>query len=241
MKYLKVILVISAIYALPLSVQAQILVGFNFPIGTTPGPTSATTTDPTIIVGAMNSTGTPSGPDTYYSERTYAFTTGGDGSAVSASQPNLGKYVSFDLQATTGYALDLTSLQFYASISEAGSPQIDVMYSTDGFVTSTDLGSAAISNNIMGTGTKLTLDLSALQNVTSDVSFRFYFYGAQNGYETTALGNANGATGIDSNGDGLVVFGSSVSTVPEPSTWALMIAGLGLLVFFSRRARHLTN
>ena len=49
------------------------------------------------------------------------------------------------------------------------------------------------------------------------------------------LAHAHGA-GIDSQGNYLAsTFNESVTLVPEPSTWALLVFGLGLLLFLRRR------
>jgi PEP-CTERM motif len=60
------------------------------------------------------------------------------------------------------------------------------------------------------------------------------------GLTWTPTQSGNATLFIDSvqvNGGGGVIDNVVVSAVPEPSTWALLIAGLGVLAVFSRRRR----
>jgi hypothetical protein len=47
--------------------------------------------------------------------------------------------------------------------------------------------------------------------------------------------NANAISAIS--GEGRIGFGGSLTPVPEPETWAMMLAGLGLIGFAVRRGR----
>jgi hypothetical protein len=150
----------------------------------------------------------------------------------------LTKYLSFTVQAKTGYVLDLSSLSFYSAIQDASAGTVDVKYSLDNFVTSTDLGTNPTGNFPPSVGVDNTFDLSALQDVASSVEFRFYFVGGTgtNTYDAGGFGDAAmGDPGLTLSGDSVFL----ASLTPEPSTWAMLVTGLVVLTFAgSRRVRR---
>jgi hypothetical protein len=80
----------------------------------------------------------------------------------------------------------------------------------------------------------VSYDRSCASTVNGNLGFatcEFYFFGS--------LNNPNGARALAVlSGDVLVPVEPPVTTVPEPSTYALMAAGLAALGFVSRRRRR---
>lgn len=144
------------------------------------------------------------------------FTDGTSGSQASALTNN--DYFTFTISPMSGFPINFSSLSFdfanYSSTSTFPTENFFVRSSADNF--GANLASAVTATAISaGAFSSTTIDLSskaALQNVTTPIEFRIYVYDSTN----TA-------------GRGALLDNITVNSVPEPSTWAMMIAGAGLL------------
>jgi hypothetical protein len=88
---------------------------------------------------------------------------------------NDNSYIEFSVTALPGYRLNLSSVSFFRQASNTAPNQLEVRYSTNGFITSTTWGAAPITPT---TGTVLTWDFSDFSSPTSGaVTFRIYPYG----------------------------------------------------------------
>lgn len=122
-----------------------------------------------------------------------------------------GRYVTFTITPTAGYAIDFSSFTYSGSATGSGPTSAAFRSSADGFTS--NLGAASVAG--------ATIDLSTLTKVTSTIEFRLYAWGAK---------NQSGTMGIDS-----FSFQGGVSAVPEPS--ALLLVGSVLGCGFMRRLR----
>ncbi|MDX2111304.1 MAG: putative Ig domain-containing protein [Verrucomicrobiota bacterium] len=96
-------------------------------------------------------------------------------------------YAAFTLTPSAGYAPSVSTVSFYGYCLQ-GTSTAELLYSTDGFVTYTSLGAKVTGS---GSSNLLTYDTSAvaaLQNATTPITFRVYFYGEANGYFVRGIG-----------------------------------------------------
>ncbi len=143
------------------------------------------------------------------------------GAAVTANQ-----YFSFTLTPNTGTPLNLSTLTFdyanYSTDMTFPTESFFVRSSVDNFAANT---AAAVSSSATSAGTFATstvsLGAAGFQNLTAAVEFRVYIY-----------------DGTTQPTRGAVLDNIVVSSVPEPSTWAMMLAGLsGSVAMAVRRKR----
>lgn len=123
-----------------------------------------------------------------------------------------GRYVTFTITPTAGYAIDFSLFTYSGSATGSGPTSAAFRSSADGFTSS--LGAASVAG--------ATIDLSTLTNVTSAIEFRLYAWGAKN--------NSSGTMDIDS-----FSFQGGVSAVPEPSALLLVGSVLGCGIMRRRR------
>ena len=84
-------------------------------------------------------------------------------------------YIEFSATANSGFQLNVTSLSFFRQGSNAAPNQIEVRYSTDGFITSTSWGTAP---NTPTGGSVITWDFADFSTTTGGtITFRIYPYG----------------------------------------------------------------
>lgn len=138
------------------------------------------------------------------------------GTSIDASD-----YYTFTLQAAPGFELDLAGLSFTERRSGTGPASFELRSSLDAFAAAA--ASGATSPDPLETLHNLVLG-PAFEDIAGPVEFRLYAYGA------------TGAAGTWRIIDQLEVTGS-VNAIPEPETYALLLAGLGLLGFAARRRR----
>ena len=96
------------------------------------------------------------------------------------------------------------------------------------------ISAAVHSSNFSGK----TPDFSTVGNVGDSMGFYYMTRtGSSNTAEALAVayGNANGASTFTLAADGALSFAAPVASVPEASTYGMMLAGLGLVGFMARR------
>lgn len=87
-------------------------------------------------------------------------------------------YIEFSVTANPGYQLNVNSLSFFIQGSATAPNQLEVRYSTDGFVSSTNWGNAP--NTITSPGNTKTWDFPDFTSALGGtVTFRIYPYGTQ--------------------------------------------------------------
>jgi regulation of enolase protein 1 (concanavalin A-like superfamily) len=135
-------------------------------------------------------------------------TQSGDMPANLAASRTLAIYASCTMTPNAGYATSISGVNCFA-YNGGSTSTVEVLYSLDGFATYGSLGSRSTANTV------LTFDASgvaALQQVTSPVAIRFYFYGETGGYQVRGLGG-DPATATPA----LTVLGS-VAVASAPNT-----------------------
>lgn len=132
-------------------------------------------------------------------------------------------YFEFTVTPTASYTLTATDLQFGSFSTLKGPTQLTFLASTDGFATSTNLGSAAVLNN--STWALVTLPSFAYTAAT-DTPITFRIYGS-NGIGGVVASNWR----IDDVSLGIT------AAVPEPATYASLLIGVGLLGVRALRRR----
>lgn len=189
--------------------------------GTSACPTNGNT--PTV---ATNATGTAMGRSTITCNATanvFNSTTLNNTASISNTS-----YVEFSVTANSGYQLNLTSLSFFRQGSNTCPRQLEVRYSTDGFVTSTDWGSAPTTPT---TGTTATWDFTDFSTAAAaTITFRFYPYGTVGSNGTAGSAATTGTFRVDDvTLNGTVTALAGVPNVPTaisitPSNQQLSVA-----------------
>ena len=157
------------------------------------------------------------------------------------------EYLSFTLTPAAGQTVSLGQLQFGVSLpDQPGAPALE--YSTNGTAftemdpTSTT-GDGTSGTNASGGGSTMqgTFDLSAvaaLQNLASGTTVTFDLLLYCPTYYAPFQGGVYDDSKHDANGLDIEVDGTAIPTpAPEPSTWAMMAAGAGLLLMVQRKRR----
>jgi PEP-CTERM motif-containing protein len=142
-------------------------------------------------------------------------------------------YITFTLQPQSGFQVNLTSLDYAINGSNTAPGMGQWGYSTDGGVTFTLQSTFALTNpQPSALATWNFTDFSS----TSAVEFRFWAFGATsiNGGTATTSGTVRVANIA---GNDLVLNGSVVSAIPEPTTIGLISLGLVGVVAFARRRK----
>lgn len=142
-----------------------------------------------------------------------------------------GNYFQFTIAASTGFVLNLTSIELSGESSATGSNSAAIMSSIAGFSNGNELASVTgkagltggLDSDPSGFGGPISLTAPAYQGI-SQVTFRFYGWGSTSGSGVTALRNLSG--------DDLVINGTT-SPVPEPSL--ALLSGFGALALLRRR------
>ncbi len=158
------------------------------------------------------------------------------GTNWSTAAIDTGKYITFTLTAASGYELDLTSLTFGIGRSGTGPVNWEWRSSVDNFASTISTYSsinAGLTNNggvltnpdsnSSWTGNVIDLSGASYQGLSA-ITFRFYGYTAEAGSGTGGL-------------QGNLSFAGETVAVPEPSTYAMLIAGAGVMFWTLRRKR----
>lgn len=153
------------------------------------------------------------------------------GSNTFTGSIDLNKYIEFSLTGAAGTTIDMTSMSFGIRRSATGTRQFQLRTSADGFAsavstytllnasTSSSAGVLTVPDQASGTVSydTNTADLAALTGLSA-VTFRFYFYNSE------ASAGTGGVQGP------ITFTGSTISTIPEPSSSMLMVLGAGALI-----------
>ncbi|WP_298222611.1 YDG domain-containing protein, partial [Flavobacterium sp.] len=130
---------------------------------------------------------------------------------------NNNSYIEFSATAASGYRMNLTKLSFVRSGSGTAPNQLEVRYSTDGFVTSTSMNNSALTTT---TATTLTWDFADFNSpVSGTITFRLYPYGTQR----SDLGGTSAGTGTFRIDD-VTIYGTVVVPPPTVTTTATPLA-----------------
>lgn len=142
-------------------------------------------------------------------------------------------YFSFGFTVADGYSVDLASLVIGSKSSGTGPGSMGLYYSGDNFA------SVLYTFSETGTASNDIVNLGALNQLTGRVEFRVAQIGtiAANGGATSSTGTFRIAEYIDGATTTNLQFNGSVAAVPEADTYAMMLAGLGLVGFMARRRR----
>ncbi len=128
--------------------------------------------------------------------------------------PDLNDYFSFTLDAANGFEIDFTNFVYTGQASGTGPAAFAFRSSLDNYATNIGTPSA--------NGTTISLAGASFQNITAPITFRFY--GFSSGGGTYSIND--------------FTFNATIAaSVPEPSTYAMLFAGAGLMVWVFRRKR----
>ncbi len=151
-------------------------------------------------------------------------------------------YYQLTLTPAEGYQLSVDTIVFGSrrASNRTGPNLIGARSSLDTYTA--DLVSGVDASGAGGNVSAVTtLDFgSSLQNVATEVTIRIYGYdrnnGLDRGFGIWTISNQN-ASDVDGAGTGNFVINGSISPVPEPETYALIVSALafGLVVWRRRR------
>ena len=151
------------------------------------------------------------------------YQTNGWGTTLNAAQ-----YIDWHIAPVSGKQIVLSSFDIDIWQTYAGNNgAFSLRSSADGFAS--DLFTSTISHvDLNPSNSTYHFAFSPNTQVQADTEFRLYFYGNAGSYMITTGSSGNGFT---LNGDIIP------APVPEPTSYALLIAGLGSLGFMVRRKR----
>lgn len=152
----------------------------------------------------------------------FGFSTGNLAAAITAND-----YMTFSVTPENGESFDLESFTFLGYRGSNGTRAAQnwsLFSSVGGFATSTD--NIGTGTNASGWNNQIVTLGDEFNNVSTTTEFRLYIYG-------TSGGPTNSQTIFDK----VIVNGVAIA-VPEPSTLALLGAGLGLLAATGRRRKY---
>jgi hypothetical protein len=152
-----------------------------------------------------------------------------------------GTYITFTVTPQAGATVNLTNIDFSSASFNSdfyNTPNqvngnlssgytASLLSSADNFTA--DLGDMPF--NATTSGTNISLG-SSYSNITTPTEFRLYFYGTPDGNEAEYV-YLTLTDGSAINVDGTV----TAAAAPEPSTWAMMLGGVGFLAFYGYRKK----
>lgn len=223
---MKKLVLIAALFAAS-SANAATVAKWTFeslPTTVTAGPYSAD-------IGSGSALGVHAGSATVYSSPA------GNGSSKSFSSNTwaVNDYYQFSV-STTGY--DTISLSWDQTGSNTGPKNFSLAYSTNG-TSFTNFANYSVINGSWSAGaavntTSFSQNLSAVTALNNQANV--YFRLVDN--STTAINGTTVASGGTGRVDNFTVSGVAVTvSVPEADTYAMMLAGLGLMGFMVRRRK----
>ena len=215
--------------------------GSNNPSSINPDFTAANLTTGSLTKGSGLTTGSGGGNLFYGS-------TWGAGSVPGTLQDSIDndRFFTFSITPTAGYLVSLSSLDYRIYRTQAGANNWVWQFSIDSGAYTTigsPLQSLATSTT---TAAQPQINLSLiteLQDVSETINFRLIAWSTDltsaGGGSPTGGGNLGfGSSGTNNANSDAIVFGGTVSAVPEPSTYAAIVGLLALgLVLVRRRMR----
>lgn len=157
-----------------------------------------------------------------------AFNSNGWESTVSGTGSN--EYLSFGFTVDSGYAVDLSTLLMGTKASSTGPGTLGLFYSGDGFSTQLYTFVQDNTNSLYA-----SIDLSALPTLTGSVEFRLYEIGNTQADGVGATSSTGTLRLTDHDTEGTMAFIGSVTAVPEPETYGMLLSGLAVLAGVARR------
>jgi hypothetical protein len=214
-------LLIGACLTSGIAASGQLVV---YSFGTTGSPTTqASVVAPGLTAGVFSGNlGTPTTGGT-----SPLYTAGSGGSYFSASTWNTAapgaNYFAFTLTPDFGQELSVTSFTFAYRATSTGPIAFAVRSSADAYASDLVSGTITADSAWHGSGT-MTFDLSGLDAATT---FRIFGSGASSSLGTFRIDD--------------ITLDGSVTAVPEPSTYALILGAMMLAGSAIRRVRRWTS
>lgn len=133
-------------------------------------------------------------------------------SSAWAATFDLNDYYQFVLTPDVGYTMNIDTFIFGYNRTATGPDEFELRSDLDGFVAAIDSFSQTGT-----TGFTQSISLGALfDNITSAITFRLYGYSSSSGAGTFRLQDPAA---------GNIRFEGTVSAIPEPSTYAMLVLG----------------
>ena len=225
----------------------------NLSVGTNIDPAASTGTGTASSVGMINSyTGGSAANTTDISDIVVGvdgsndWRVRGNGNGWNTAAPEYTQGAQF-MESTAGYNNIVFTYDW--DTTKFGVRDLQAQYTSDG-VHWTNVGALQVANSTSSTPftTGITLNFAALgiTSVNNDANFGVRLvsafdpsYGAGTSYtEATAPTTVISNTGGNWRFDNIAVSGIAVAAVPEPQTYAMLLAGLLMLAFMTRRRQR---
>jgi hypothetical protein len=238
------LLITSAFFLTTRLAEAALLVGWDVDgvktsSLTTPDYALANTVkDPNVEVSHLTLSSeviadNPTNPQSRYGFRI------GEGTDSLAAAITANHFIEFDIKASSGYVLNLDSLDMNGQSSGTGADNVAIYYSLDGF--STDGSQIAMASGVNsktggfdtdsdGFGGPIVLTGGAFQNINT-ANFRIYAWNSTSEQGITSIRN------LSSNGGNDLRINGTVSAIPEISTTLPLGGLLGLTIIGFRRRK----
>jgi hypothetical protein len=222
MNRIKISAALAVLFALVLSLDAAIIVQYNFNSNGSPTTVASNISGASTITNtqALNNFNVSTNPDSGYASNVFQVSPNVGGKP---SSPN-GSYFTFGFTVDPGYQLDLETLTLQGARGGGSTPR-GVALSTSADSHAAFIDGTRDFDTVRPTLNSYSFDLSSLSTQTGTFIFRVYVYAP--------------GTGNTIEIDDLTVNGT-LSVIPEPSTWLLLACGIVTLSILRLRCAGAT-
>ena len=218
----------------------------NLPVATNTSPAASTGSGTASTLGMVNTYTGGSAANTSDTSNIYLGADGtndwrltGSGNGWNSAAAQYTQGAQF-MTSTVGY--NNVAFTYDWDTTTKGIRDLQAQFTTDG-VSWTNIGSLQVSNTTQAYMTGLSINFAGITSVNNDANFGVRLVAAydptykntntytQAGTPTSAMSNTAGNWRFDN----IAFTGVAIAAVPEPESYAMLLAGLGLVALVARR------